>query len=62
MSEAKWLTPKAVAGQLDVDRATVIRWCRSGKLTHFTTPGGQYRIAQADLDAFIDASRVRPAS
>lgn len=43
------LTPRAVAALLFVDRRTVSRWAKSGKLACIRTPGGQRRYLKADV-------------
>ena len=48
----RYLSPRAVAEQLDVSVRTVRRWLSSGELRHYRL-GGQIRIAQADLEAFL---------
>lgn len=61
-------TPGELALMLHVDAKTVSRWCRTGKLTAVTTPGGHRRIPVAavldllremgfDDQAAIDAVR-----
>ncbi len=51
------LTPRAVASLLFVDRKTVSRWARSGKLASIRTPGGQRRYPKADVLAIISGAR-----
>jgi excisionase family DNA binding protein len=36
-----------------LNRVTLWRWIRSGKLRAYQTPTGQYRIKQEDLESFI---------
>lgn len=38
---------------------TAINWIKSGHLKAFTTPGGQFRIYEEDLLAFMDARGMR---
>jgi excisionase family DNA binding protein len=45
-----------VAQRLDVQPVTVYRWCRSGRL-RCLKPGKAWRIRQADLEAFLAASK-----
>lgn len=44
-----------VAEVFGVDRKTVSRWARSGKLPAVRTPGGHWRILPAGLRALIEA-------
>jgi excisionase family DNA binding protein len=59
MADRAWLTVPQVAEELQVTVDTVRRWIRAGELPALLT-GGQktgYRIARADLDAFIERRR-----
>jgi excisionase family DNA binding protein len=53
MEEQREVTPGDVAQREGVEKATVIRWCREGKLRARRTPGGRWRIA-------VDAKTGRP--
>lgn len=53
------LTPAQVARFFCVDRKTVTRWARAGKLSAVLTPGGQRRYLRSDVDALYDAGRRR---
>lgn len=44
------LTPKEVAILLRVDRNTIYRWLRQGKLRKIILPGGQIRIKRKDIN------------
>jgi excisionase family DNA binding protein len=61
------LTVAQVAGELQVIPATVRTWIQSGALLA-TRPGNgvqlgrTYRVRRTDLDAFVAASRSRPAT
>lgn len=57
-SDPQYLTVDAVAEIFGVDRETVMRWIRSGRLPAVVLPGGRrYRIRREDLD-----TALRPAS
>lgn len=48
------LSTGEVASRAGVTRTTVLHWIKSGKLrAAFTTAGGHYRIAEADLTRFL---------
>lgn len=53
MNSTELLTPGEVATIYGVDPKTVVRWIIAGKVRGFKTPGGQYRIRLADLQAFL---------
>ncbi len=46
------LNTRDIARMYNVTSATVLNWIRAGKLKAYTTPGGHYRIAREDLNAF----------
>jgi excisionase family DNA binding protein len=54
------LTVQDVAGCLKVSRRTVIRLIESGEITAHRV-GQQLRIAEEDLQAYLDRTVVRPA-
>lgn len=54
------MTPKEVAALLKVTPETIKRWLRQGQLAGVNTPAG-WRIAQADLDAWIARHRQEAA-
>lgn len=39
-----WIGSNKFAAVMEVAAITVVRWCKEGKLTYFTTPGGHHRI------------------
>ena len=45
---------KDVADNCMVDRVTVRRWIKSGKLPAIRLPSGHYRITQVDYRAFLE--------
>lgn len=47
-----FMSPKSTALEIEVDRETVYRWIREGKL-RATRVGRQWRIRRADLEAFM---------
>ena len=57
--EERFFTVEEVAGSLQVSDQTVRRWVKSGKLAAFK-PGKELRIRAGDLEAFLEARRVRP--
>jgi excisionase family DNA binding protein len=54
-----FLSPEAAAKRLGIKLRTVLDWLRTGKLPAYKF-GRQWRIKRADLEAFIEASRVAP--
>lgn len=51
--QSVWLTTGEVADACGVNRATVVRWIKSGRLTAAVTPGGHHRVRQEDLQMFL---------
>ena len=51
------LTIKQVARELEVDDKTVRRWIKSGQLEATQDIVGRYKIARADLNAFVERRR-----
>ena len=51
------LTPREVAALFRVDPKTVTRWAKQGRLTSIRTPGNHRRYREAEVRAFLDASR-----
>lgn len=47
------LTPAQVADMFCVDPKTVSRWCASGKIKAFRTPGNHRRFRKSDLIPFL---------
>jgi excisionase family DNA binding protein len=54
-----FLSTAAAGRELDKSPNGVIRLIRSGRLVGFKV-GRTYKVRRADLDAFLDAARVRP--
>lgn len=55
MSQSEFLTVGQIVGRLQVDKETVRRWLRSGRLAG-VLPGGTkagYRVSEKDLQAFL---------
>jgi excisionase family DNA binding protein len=55
-SGTDWLTLGEAAKYLGVAQSTIRKWCDSGRLPAFYTPGGHRRLRRSDLDAFLGAS------
>ena len=55
------LNTRDVARTYHVTSATVLNWIRAGKLKAYTTPGGHYRVAREDLEAFSRDYGYSPA-
>ena len=51
-------TVEQAAAALNIDRDTLRRWLRQGRIGGFKA-GTDWRIQQADLDAFIERNRNR---
>jgi len=49
----KYLSPKSVAQNLDVNRTTAMRWMKSGKLPAFEMLPGQWRCSEEALNRFM---------
>ena len=56
-SRQTWYTTAEVASVCGVDRRTVLRWAKSGRLPSRMTPGGHHRIAGADVERLINGPR-----
>jgi len=61
MSELTYeITIDDVAKKFNVNKETVRRWCRNGKIKYIKLPGdsgrGEYRFSPSDLQVFIDES------
>lgn len=52
------LTTREAADQLRVSQDTMRRWRREGGGPEYLKIGGRYYYEQADLDAYIKASKV----
>lgn len=53
------LTTGDAARLIHVERDTIVRWCNTGKLASFTTPGGHRRIWLSDMRKTLDAANDR---
>jgi molybdopterin-binding protein len=51
------LTPRDAAMRLGISYPTIKQWIYHGKLKAVKTPGGHYRIAEADLDKLLHKSK-----
>ena len=58
---AEWLTLGQAARYLGVAQSTIRKWCDTGRLPAFYTPGGHRRLRRSDLDAFLGGSRAAPS-
>jgi len=47
------ITAKEAAKRLGVDRITIYRWLKSGKLKSYRLAGWSFRIKEKDLEEFI---------
>lgn len=56
------LNTRDVARMYHVTTATVLNWIHAGKLKAYTTPGGHYRVAREDLEAFSHDYGYSPAA
>ena len=52
------LTPAEVAELLRVDRKTVTRWAKAGKLSCRRTRGGHRRYIEAEVRSLLGAARI----
>jgi molybdopterin-binding protein len=50
---APLLTPREAAMRLGISYAAIKQWIYRGKLKAVKTPGGHYRIPEAELDALL---------
>jgi excisionase family DNA binding protein len=55
------LSVKEVAGRLGVSEQTVLKLIERGELAT-SRVGRQYRVAEADLAAYLERTKVRPAA
>jgi excisionase family DNA binding protein len=58
--DVQWLTLGQAATYLGVADSTVRKWAIEGRLAAYSTPGGHRRFRIADLDTFLEQSRVAP--
>ena len=61
MEDSQFMTVAEVAAELNVNETTIYNWLRVGTLRGYRM-GALWRIARADLDAFIAAGRNVPES
>jgi excisionase family DNA binding protein len=61
MIDDKLWTPPQVAERLQVNERTVTQWLRKGHLRGFKI-GKEWRVAQRDLQAFLEDSANIPAA
>ena len=47
------MSVRDVAGRLNVNRGTVVRWIRLGQLKALRLPSGTYRIPRSELDRLL---------
>jgi excisionase family DNA binding protein len=52
-------TPEQVADYLQLNRETIYRYIREGRLDAYKF-GRHYRIARESVDTFLDGARTRP--
>ncbi|HEY4690176.1 MAG TPA: helix-turn-helix domain-containing protein [Anaerolineae bacterium] len=55
------MSTREVAHMYQVTSAAVLNWIHTGKLKAYATPGGHYRVAREDLDAFAREYSPPPA-
>jgi excisionase family DNA binding protein len=56
----RFLTSAEVAAHVGVSPRTVSNWIRDGHLKAYRTPGGHGRVAEEDLQAFLDERGIHP--
>src|SRR5574341_114585 len=56
----RFLTSAEVAAHVGVSPRTVSNWIRDGHLKAYRTPGGHGRVAEEDLQPFLDERGIRP--
>jgi excisionase family DNA binding protein len=56
--EETYFTVEEVAERLKVSHMTVYRWIKAGKLGAYKI-GGEFRLAEGDIERFLQARRVR---
>lgn len=56
----RFLTSAEVAALVGVSARTVSNWIRDGHLKAYRTPGGHGRVAEEDLNAFLNERGIRP--
>jgi len=53
MRTGRLLTVAEFAAIFRVDRASVARWARGGRIPYVLTPGGHHRFYESDVEAFL---------
>jgi diguanylate cyclase (GGDEF)-like protein/excisionase family DNA binding protein len=56
---ADWLRLSEAAAELGVSLNTLRRWCDSGEVACYRSPGGHRRFRRSDLAAFLKGQRAR---
>jgi excisionase family DNA binding protein len=56
----RFLTSAEVAAHVGVSPRTVSNWIRDGHLKAYRTPGGHGRVAEEDLQRFLDERGIHP--
>ena len=59
--QGRYLTLDEAADRLGVTPETLSRWIRAGRFPACRTPGGHYRIAEADLPLAFEPARRPPS-
>jgi excisionase family DNA binding protein len=57
-TSGRLLKPKEASLILNVDRRTIWKWIREGKLQAIKLPGGQYRIPEGEIVKILRGERV----
>lgn len=57
MNEKEFYLPEEIAQKLRIDRETIYRHLRSGKLKGNKIGGASWRISQEDLDKYIKGGK-----
>jgi excisionase family DNA binding protein len=56
------LTASQAAEMLGVDKRTILRFARDGKLRSYRTPGGQHRFRRVDVERLASGDDARPGA
>jgi molybdopterin-binding protein len=54
---ATLLTPRAASLRLGISYPTIKQWIYHGKIKTVKTPGGHYRVPEAELDGFLHKAK-----
>ena len=54
----EWYKPQEIAAKLDVNKQTVWRWIRAGKLEAVKLGPSSYRVSIGALASFIEARKA----